>query len=71
MGRRVVGADRDSRAAVARRSDAVPLRDPQGSGAGDYLARTARLEARYAPDVIRHFAVAEYGGIELVDSSVL
>jgi len=60
MGRRVVVQTQT--AALQLLVDQMPFhfRDPQGSALADYLARTARLEARYAPDVIkRHFAVAE------------
>jgi proline iminopeptidase len=42
------------------------FRDPRGEALADYLRRTAGL-ARYAPDVIRHFAAQDYGGIDLVD----
>jgi proline iminopeptidase len=37
--------------------------DPRDPRIGDYNARTAGLIA--SPDVIRHFAVAEYGGIDV------
>jgi proline iminopeptidase len=48
--------------------DQMPFhfRDPQGAALREYLRRTAGL-ARYAPDVIRHFAAQEYGGIDLED----
>jgi proline iminopeptidase len=36
------------------------FRDPQGGALKEYLDRTAGL-ARYAPDVIRHFAARSYG----------
>lgn len=39
--------------------------DPLDSRLGDYAASTAGT--RYAPDVLRHFAVADYGGIEVED----
>lgn len=39
--------------------------DPLDPRIEDYLARTAAT--RFAPDVIRHFASADYGGIELED----
>jgi proline iminopeptidase len=39
--------------------------DPLDSRIGDYSRRSA--ETRYAPDVLRAFAVAEYGGIEVED----
>jgi proline iminopeptidase len=42
------------------------FRDPQGGALKEYLDRTAGL-ARYAPDVIRHFAARSYGGIEVED----
>ena len=50
-------------------ADQMPFhfRDPQGAPLADYLARTARLDAHFAPDVIRHFSAQEYGGIEVVD----
>jgi proline iminopeptidase len=49
-------------------TDQMPFhfRDPQGEALAEYVRRTAGL-ARYAPDVIRHFAAQEYGGIEVVD----
>jgi proline iminopeptidase len=40
--------------------------DPQGPALRDYLRRTAG-RARYAPDVIRHFAAQHYGGIDVAD----
>jgi proline iminopeptidase len=40
------------------------FREPQGAALADYWRRTAGL-ARYAPDVIRHFAVRDCGGIEV------
>ena len=40
------------------------FRDPQGAALQEYLRRTAGL-ARYAPDVIRHFAAQDYGGIDV------
>jgi pimeloyl-ACP methyl ester carboxylesterase len=40
--------------------------DPRGAPLKEYLRRTAGL-ARYAPDVIRHFASQDYGGIHLDD----
>lgn len=48
--------------------DQMPFhfRDPQGAPLGEYAARTAGL-ARYAPDVIRHFAAQSYGGIDVED----
>jgi proline iminopeptidase len=48
--------------------DQMPFhfQDPQGAALREYLRRTAGL-ARYAPDVIRHFAAQEYGGIDLED----
>jgi proline iminopeptidase len=47
-------------------ADQMPFhfREPQGALLKDYLQRTAGL-ARYAPDVIRHFATQDYGGIHL------
>jgi proline iminopeptidase len=38
--------------------------EPQGAPLAEYLRRTAGL-ARYAPDVIRHFAAQNYGGIQV------
>jgi proline iminopeptidase len=48
--------------------DQMPFhfRDPQGAALREYLRRTAGL-ARYAPDVIGHFAAQQYGGIDLED----
>lgn len=48
--------------------DQLPFhfREPRGAPLAEYLRRTAGL-ARYAPDVIRHFAVQDYGGIDLED----
>ena len=40
------------------------FREPRGAALTDYLRRTAGL-ARYAPDVIRHFAAQDYGGIDV------
>jgi proline iminopeptidase len=50
-------------------SDQLPFhfREPQGADLAEYLARTAGL-ARYSPDVLRHFAVQEYGGIDVEDA---
>jgi len=47
-------------------ADQLPFsfRDPQGQALAEYRRRTSGL-ARYAPDVIRHFAVQDYGGIDL------
>jgi len=49
-------------------TDQMPFhfRDPRGQPLAAYLRRTARL-ARYAPDVIRHFAAQDYGGIDVED----
>jgi len=49
-------------------TDQMPFhfRDPRGQALAEYLRRTAGL-ARYAPDVIRHFAAQDYGGIDLDD----
>lgn len=46
--------------------DQLPFhfRDPQGAALREYRRRTAGL-ARYAPDVIRHFAAQDYGGIDV------
>jgi proline iminopeptidase len=48
--------------------DQMPFhfRDPQGAALREYQRRTAGL-ARFAPDVIRHFAAQDYGGIDLED----
>jgi len=52
--------------ASALLEDQMPFhfREPQGAALEDYRHRTAGL-ARYAPDVIRHFAVQDYGGIDV------
>jgi proline iminopeptidase len=42
------------------------FRDPRGAALKEYRHRTAGL-ARYAPDVIRHFAAQNYGGIDVED----
>jgi pimeloyl-ACP methyl ester carboxylesterase len=42
------------------------FREPRGVPLGDYRRRTRGM-ARYAPDVIRHFAAADYGGIDVED----
>jgi pimeloyl-ACP methyl ester carboxylesterase len=42
------------------------FKDPRGPALRDYLRRTTGL-ARYAPDVIRHFAAQQYGGIDVED----
>lgn len=54
--------------AAALLEDQLPFhfREPQGAALTEYLRRTAGL-ARYAPDVIRHFAAADYGGIDVED----
>jgi proline iminopeptidase len=54
--------------ASALLQDQMPFhfRDPRGAALREYLQRTAGL-ARYAPDVIRHFASQAYGGIDLED----
>jgi proline iminopeptidase len=54
--------------AAALLEDQMPFhfRDPQGGALGEYLRRTAG-RARYAPDVIRHFAAQAYGGIDVED----
>jgi len=46
--------------------DQLPFhfREPRGAALREYLRRTAGL-ARYAPDVIRHFAAQDYGGIDV------
>jgi proline iminopeptidase len=50
--------------------DQMPFhfRDPRDPRITEYERRSAG--AVYAPDVLRHFATAEYGGIELVDRLV-
>ena len=40
------------------------FREPRGAALMEYLRRTAGL-ARYAPDVIGHFAAQDYGGIDV------
>jgi proline iminopeptidase len=54
--------------ASALLEDQLPFhfRDPQGAALQEYLRRTAG-RARYAPDVIRHFASQAYGGIDVED----
>jgi proline iminopeptidase len=54
--------------ASALMDDQLPFhfREPEGAALKEYLRRTAGL-ARYAPDVIRHFATQDYGGIHLED----
>jgi proline iminopeptidase len=51
---------------AALMADQLPLhfREPRGAALTEYLRRTAGL-ARYAPDVIRHFAAQDYGGIDV------
>jgi len=46
--------------------DQLPFhfREPRGAALREYVRRTAGL-ARYAPDVIRHFAAQDYGGIDV------
>jgi hypothetical protein len=48
--------------------DRMPFhfREPQGAALAEYIRRTAG-HARYAPDVIRHFAAQQYGGIDVKD----
>jgi proline iminopeptidase len=43
------------------------FRDPEGAALREYQRRTGGLPARYAPDVIRHFAAQAYGGIDVED----
>jgi proline iminopeptidase len=52
--------------ASALLEDQMPFhfRDPRGAALTEYLRRTAGL-ARYAPDVLRHFAAQDYGGIDV------
>jgi proline iminopeptidase len=49
-------------------TDQMPFhfRDPRGEPLAEYLRKTAGI-ARYAPDVIRHFAARDYGGIDVED----
>lgn len=49
-------------------TDQMPFhfREPEGAPLAEYLRRTRGL-GRYAPDMIRHFAVQHYGGIEVED----
>ena len=42
------------------------FREPQGPALREYQRRTAG-RARYAPEVIRHFAAQDYGGIDVED----
>ena len=53
---------------VALMNDQLPFHfwEPRGAALAEYLRRTAGL-ARYAPDVIRHFAAQDYGGIDVED----
>lgn len=46
--------------------DQLPFhfREPHGAPLAEYRRRTAGL-GRFAPDIIRHFAVNEYGGIDV------
>ena len=52
--------------ADALMTDQLPFhfRDPRGQPLAEYLRKTAG-QARYAPDVIRHFAAQDYGGIDV------
>jgi proline iminopeptidase len=54
--------------AAALMADQWPFhfREPRGAALAEYLRRTGG-RARYAPDVIRHFAAQQYGGIEVED----
>jgi len=54
--------------ANALMTDQMPFhfRDPRGQPLADYLRKTAG-HARYAPDVIRHFAARDYGAIDVED----
>jgi proline iminopeptidase len=54
--------------ASALMQDQMPFhfKDPEGPALKEYLRRTDGL-ARYAPDVIRHFASQDYGGIDVED----
>jgi proline iminopeptidase len=49
-------------------TDQMPFhfRDPRGQPLAHYLRNTAGL-ARYSPDLIRHFAAQDYGGIDVED----
>ena len=44
-------------------------REPQGAALAEYMRRGA-AHARYAPDVTRHFAAQQYGGIDVEDRLV-
>ena len=48
--------------------DQMPFhfREPQGEALAEYRRR-ANAPARYAPDVVRHFAAQDYGGIDVED----
>jgi pimeloyl-ACP methyl ester carboxylesterase len=52
-------------AALMRDQFPFHFADPLDPRIDDYLERTAGM--RFSPDVIRHFATADYGGIELED----
>ncbi len=54
--------------AVALLEDQLPFHflQPRGGALQEYRRRTAGL-ARYAPEVIRHFAAQDYGGIDVED----
>jgi proline iminopeptidase len=54
--------------AAALLDDQLPFhfREPRGAALTEYRRRTTGL-ARYAPDVIRHFAAQDYGGIDVED----
>ena len=63
MGSRAAGQTEDEEAALLE--DQLPFHflEPRGGGTG-YLRRTARP---VCPEVIRHFAAADYGGIDVED----
>jgi proline iminopeptidase len=54
--------------AAALIGDQLPFHfwEPRGAALAEFRRRTAGL-ARYAPDVIRHFAAQDYGGIDVED----
>jgi proline iminopeptidase len=54
--------------AAALLEDQMPFhfREPRGKAVADFVRRTAG-QSRYAPDIIRHFATQDYGGIDVED----
>jgi pimeloyl-ACP methyl ester carboxylesterase len=64
MGRLVEVADTKLYVEERGEPSGFPLLVFHGAALQEYLRRTTGL-ARYAPDVIRHFASQDYGGIDL------